>query len=133
LKRVHFVCIGNTCRSPMAEAFANHYGSDVLVASSSGIAPVQSIVRNTVVAMSEMGVDVSGHRPRLYDPSEAAGCDIVVNMSGFGLPGPRPKDLVEWQVNDPMGSTLDTFRMVRGDLEQRVMRLILELRRRAKR
>lgn len=132
MKRVLFVCIGNTCRSPMAEAFANHYGSDVLVASSSGIAPVKSVVRSTVLAMGEMDVDVSRHVPRLYNPAEAAECDIVVNMSGFPLPGPRPKELIEWQVNDPMGSTIETFRIVRGELEQRVMRLILELRRRAK-
>jgi len=117
----------------MAEAFANHYGGDVLRASSSGIAPVHTIVRNTVLAMSEMNVDVSDHVPRLYDPAKAAECDIVINMSGFALPGPQPKELIEWQVNDPMGSTLETFRIVRSDLEQRVMRLILELRRRSKR
>jgi len=118
----------------MAEALANHYGNDVLQASSSGIAPVTIITRNTVIAMGEMHVDVSRHVPRLYSPRMAAECDIVVNMSGFKLPGPPPKKLIEWQVNDPMGEPIEVFRTVRGDLEHRVMRLILDLRRqRAKR
>ena len=76
LKRVLFVCIGNTCRSPMAEALANHYGSDVLRATSAGIAPTNAVTRNTVLAMSEMNIDVSGHLPRLYNLREAGECDF---------------------------------------------------------
>jgi arsenate reductase len=117
----------------MAEAFANHYGSDVLEASSAGIAPVNAVTRNTVLAMSEMNIDVSRHLPRLYNLHEAAQYDIVVNMSGYPLPGPPPKQLIEWQVEDPMGAPIERFRAVRSDLETRVMLLILDLRRRAKR
>jgi len=117
----------------MAEALANHYGSDVLTASSAGIAPVDAVTGNTVLAMSEMDIDVSRHLPRLYDLREAAQWDIVVNMSGYPLPGPAPKRLIEWQVDDPMGSPIERFRAVRSDLETRVMLLILDLRRRAKR
>jgi arsenate reductase len=117
----------------MAEAFANHYGGDVLTAFSSGLAPTPGVARNTVRAMQEMNVDVSSHVPRLYNPAEAVECDIVVNMAGYILPGPPPKQVIEWDVNDPYGAPLDTFRTVRNDLEQRVMRLILDLRRRTKR
>jgi arsenate reductase (thioredoxin) len=117
----------------MAEAFANHYGSDVLIAVSSGLAPTPGVARNTVLAMEEMNVDVSGHVPRLFNPFEAAECDIVINMAGFDLPGVPPTEAITWQVNDPYGSPLDTYRAVRNDLEQRVMRLILDLRKQAKR
>jgi arsenate reductase len=117
----------------MAEAFANHYGGDVLAAVSAGLAPTQGVARNTVRAMEEMNVDVSEHMPRLYNPFEAADCDTVINMAGFNLPGPPPKEVIEWRVNDPYGSPLDTYRAVRNDLEQRVMRLILDLRRLPKR
>ena len=75
----------------MAEAFANHYGGDVLMARSSGLAPTQGVARNTVRAMEEMNIDVSSHVPRLYDPFEAAECDIVVNMAGFTCPGSPPE------------------------------------------
>ena len=61
-----FVCIGNACRSPMAEGFANRYGNDALrgierraCAYSGDTAP------DTVEAMSEMNIDVSGHVPSL--------------------------------------------------------------------
>jgi arsenate reductase len=116
----------------MAEGFANHYGSDVLIATSAGLAPAQGIPPDTVAAMGEMNIDVSQHIPQRYDPFAAAESDIVVNMAGFKLPGPQPKGLVEWQVRDPIGSSLANYRLVRDDLEQRVMLLILELRRRAK-
>jgi arsenate reductase len=117
----------------MAEAFANHYGGDVLTAVSSGLGPTQGVARNTVRVMAEMDIDVSQHVPRLYNPFEAAGCDIVINMAGFDLPGPQPRGLIAWDVNDPFQSPLDTYRAVRNDLEQRVMRLILDLRRQPKR
>jgi arsenate reductase len=132
LKRVLFVCIGNACRSPMAEGFANHYGSDVLRALSAGLAPTQKAPHETVAAMGEMNVDVSRHVPRRYDPFEAVDCDVVVNMAGFKLPGPAPKEVIEWNVRDPYGASIEAYRTVRDDLEQRVMRLILDLRRRAK-
>jgi arsenate reductase len=118
----------------MAEAFANRYGVDVLRALSAGLAPAQRVPPNTVRAMSEMDIDVSNHVPRLYNPLDAAfNYDIVVNMSGYKLPGLPPKDVIEWEVNDPYGFPMDTYRMARNDLEQLVMRLILDLRRRTKR
>jgi arsenate reductase len=116
----------------MAEGFANHYGSDVLSALSAGLAPAQKVPDNTVGAMSEMNVDVSLHVPRRYDPFEAADCDVVVNMAGFKLPGQPPKEVIEWAVQDPYGASIEAYRKVRDELEQRVMRLILDLRRRAK-
>jgi len=132
LKRVLFVCIGNACRSPMAEGFANQYGSDVLSAASAGLAPLQKIPIETVTAMDEINVDVSRHVPRRYDPFEAVDCDLVINMAGYRLPGPPGKEVVEWHVKDPFQASAAEYRLVRDELEQRVMRLILELRKRAK-
>jgi arsenate reductase len=117
----------------MAEGFANHYGGDVLVAASAGLSPTETIPPDTVLAMEEMNVDVSNHVPRRYEPFDATRYDIVVNMAGFRLPGPPPKEVIEWQVNDPYRASMDTYRAARNDLEQRVMRLILDLRRKAER
>jgi arsenate reductase len=116
----------------MAEGFANHYGADVLKASSAGLAPMQSIPAPTVAAMEELNVDVSTHVPRRYDPFEVREYDIVVNMAGFKLPGPPPKELIEWSVTDPIGAPMNKYRATRSELEQRVMGLILELRKRAR-
>jgi protein-tyrosine-phosphatase len=116
----------------MAEAFANRYGSDVLSATSAGLAPLQKVPLETVAAMEEIDIDVSRHVPRRYDPFEAVDCDLVINMAGYKLPGPPGKDVVEWQVKDPYRASAEAYRVVRDELEQRVMRLILGLRRHAK-
>ena len=131
MKRVLFVCIGNTCRSPMAEGFANSLGSGVLVARSTGLAPVLRIIPETVSIMRERDVDVSGHVPMPYDPFEADSYDVVVNMSGFRLPGKPPKELLEWAVNDPYGKTPAVYRKVRDEIEERVKGLVLRLRKTA--
>jgi len=132
LKKVLFVCIGNTCRSPMAEGFANKYGSDVLVARSSGLSPVLSVIPETVAIMEELNIDISGHVPMLYDPFLAGQYDLVINMSGFRLPGKPPRELIEWKVTDPYMNSAEVYRKVRDDLEERVMQLILRLRREQK-
>ncbi len=116
----------------MAEWLANHYGSDVLVAASAGVAPIPQIAPDTVRAMDELNIDVSSHVPSIYDPMEAMKYDVVVNMSGFRLPGPQPRQLIEWHVKDPYRQPMEVYRATRTDLEQRVMRLILELRKRLK-
>jgi protein-tyrosine-phosphatase len=82
--------------------------------------------------MQELNVDVSAHVPQPYDPREAQRYDLVVNMSGIRLPGPPPRQVIEWNVVDPYRCPLDVYRSTRADLEQRVMRLILELRKRSK-
>ena len=116
----------------MAEGFANHYGRDVLQAQSRGLSPTAGIVGETVATMSEKNIDVSRHVPRPYDPLEAESFDIVVNMSAYTLPGKPHRDLREWTVEDPYGRSPAVYQRVSSDLEQRVMRLILELRRPAR-
>jgi len=114
----------------MAEAYANRYGGDVLIATSAGLSPVRSVVPETVMIMNEVGIDVSSHVPLRYEPLSVGYYDIVVNMSGFRLPGKPPKELLEWNVADPFQQPPDVYRKVRGELEQRVMQLILKLRQR---
>jgi arsenate reductase len=113
----------------MAEGFARHYGSDVLTASSAGIAPLTSIVEETVEIMAEKGIDISAHVPSFYSPGKRREADIVVNMSGLPLPGARPQELLLWNVNDPYRQGREVYRATRDDIEHRVMRLILQLRR----
>jgi protein-tyrosine-phosphatase len=115
----------------MAAALANHYGSDVLVATSSGLSPVPIIVPETVAIMEEINIDVSTHVPSWYQPLAAASdYDVVVNISGLKLPGESPKELLEWKVEDPYRRPREVYVRVRGQLEQLVMQLILRLRKR---
>src|SRR5258708_3813812 len=98
----------------MAAAMANHYGSDVLFATSSGLSPVPSIVPETVEIMREINIDVSGHVPSWYQPLAPSPYDIVVNISGMRLPGKPPKELLEWPVDDPYRMSKEVYQQVRG-------------------
>ena len=85
-KRVLFVCIGNCCRSQMAEGFAHEYGGDIVTPESAGLAPAGMIVDETVRAMAQKSVDISNQYSKAFRLDEANECDFVVNMSGLRLP-----------------------------------------------
>jgi arsenate reductase (thioredoxin) len=129
MKQVLFVCIGNCCRSQMAEGFANFYGKDVLSAKSAGLSPTPVVVQETIDTMAEKNIDISHHYPKKFDPLEAKDFDLIINMSGFFLPGKLATPERKWEVRDPYGDSEDVYRAVSNDLEMRVMQLILELRR----
>ncbi len=113
----------------MAEGFANCYGSDVLRAESYGLAPVPHVPRTGILAMKEKNIDISNHFSRRYDPVKGRLADVVINMSDYPLPGVQPANLLEWKIVDPYGQSIEAFRKTRDVLEQKVMSLILQLRR----
>ena len=113
----------------MAEGFANCYGSDVLRAESYGLAPAAHVPRTGIQAMQEKNIDISKHVSRRYMPANGAAADIVVNMSDYRLPGVPPKNLIEWTIVDPYGKPIEAFRQTRDVLEEKVMSLILAIRR----
>jgi arsenate reductase len=126
-KRVLFVCIGNSCRSQMAEAFARVYGRDVMEPHSAGLAPATIIAPMTKQILNEKNVTVGDQFPKGLDMMSRMPFDIVVNMSGakVAMPGAR---LVEWPVMDPIGLKEEVYRAVAERIEGLVMRLIIELR-----
>lgn len=127
-KHVLFVCIGNICRSPMAEALANKYGSDVLDASSAGLAPAISTTPHTRKVLAEKNVELGEHRPKNLSEIDLQRVDLLVNMSGQQLPSNRTLQIENWAVPDPYGLDENAYRRVRDDIEMRVMRLVLKLR-----
>jgi arsenate reductase len=125
--RVLFVCIGNSCRSQMAEAFARAYGSDVLAPFSAGLSPASIIAPLTKQVLGEKNIRVNGQFPKSIDWALRESFDIVVNMSGQPLSIKNTR-VVDWPVTDPIGQSADVFRAVAGQIEGLVMRMILELR-----
>lgn len=128
-KRILFVCIGNSCRSQMAEGFARSYGRDVLVPASAGLAPATRVAPDTLEAMDEKGIDLRDHFPKSIRHLGRIEFDLVVNMSGESLPSPMKCPVREWDVEDPVSLKYEDHCAVRDDIERRVMELILELRR----
>jgi len=127
-KRVLFVCIGNACRSQMAEGFARAYGNDVLIAASAGISPAPGVAPDTIRAMEEKNIDIRDHFPKSLRHLGRADFDIVVNMSGFFLPDSIGGRVLDWEVADPVFMEYKEHCEIRDDIEQRVMKLVLELR-----
>jgi len=127
-KSVLFVCIGNLCRSQMAEGFARTYGSDVLEPASAGLVGGWGIPMSTYQAMQEKNIGLAGQFPKRLDDLTRKDYDLIVNMSGYRLPSDFLGTVQDWEVPDPMGCDEDEFREVRDDIENRVMRLILKMR-----
>jgi arsenate reductase len=126
-RRVLFVCIGNACRSQMAEAFARAYGGDIVVASSAGLSPAAIIPPLTRKVLTDKNVVVGDQFPKGVEMAGRGPFDIVVNMSGLPLSLPAHK-MVTWRVRDPIGYGESMFRQVADQIEELVMRLILEVR-----
>jgi arsenate reductase len=127
MKKVLFLCVGNSCRSQMAEGFARHYGSGVLEAHSAGTMPASSISKTAIEVMAEKGIDISHHRPQQLDPAHLRDYDILVSM-GCGVQDTCPvvylKDFIDWGLDDPMGQSIRKYRPVRDEIEKRVLELV---------
>ena len=127
-KRVLFVCIGNSCRSQMAEGFARTYGSDVMVPASAGLAPASVVALHTLRAMDEKNIDLRDHFPKSLKHLGRADFDLVVNMTGVFLPKEFKGRIVDWEVADPVFMEYAEHCEIRDAIEQLVMKLVLELR-----
>lgn len=128
-KRVLFVCIGNSCRSQMAEGFARVYGQDVLIPASAGLSPAFTVAPDTMRAMLEKNIDLRDHFPKSIRQLGRSQFDLVVNMSGTLLPPLPGVRIREWDVADPIAMDYDEHCEVRDAIERLVMHLVLELRR----
>ena len=131
-KRVLFVCIGNSCRSQMAEGFARKYGSDVMHPASAGLAPAPIIQPMTQKVMEEKNINLDNQFPKSLDAVDVRSFDLIVNMSGMKLPKKMPIEVLDWKIEDPIGKPEDVYVAVRDQLEMAVMRLILRFRRERK-
>ena len=130
--RVMFVCIGNSCRSPMAEAIAQAKHGDIIEASSSGVAPASIIQPSTLRCLEEKQFHLHPEkRPQRLQRSNWREMDVIVNMSGGGIlpfvPGFKGSSLI-WEVADPMGQPLTAYRRARDLIEKHVDKLAGMLR-----
>ncbi|HUU13577.1 MAG TPA: arsenate reductase ArsC [Terriglobia bacterium] len=125
-----FVCVGNSCRSQMAEAFANQLGEGRARAWSAGSAPLGHITPETHDVLREKGISLEGHRSKGLGDVPMNDMDVVVGM-GCEVSCPVPVGfkgrIVDWDVPDPYGQDLDYFRSVRDMIERQVAALIEDI------
>ena len=121
MTRVLFVCIGNQGRSQMAQALYEQRGGE---ARSAGSQPGTELHEPVVEAMEEIGIDISGRRPKGFTREDVEWADYVITMGcGDACPYIPGKEYVDWNLADPAGMCLEEVRELRAVIEEKVSRL----------
>jgi Protein-tyrosine-phosphatase len=134
--RVLFVCIGNSCRSPMAESIALRDAGDLFETSSAGLSPLGVVQKLTLQTLEKNGYPADGlySKPILNDAWAQA--DLVINMSGYQRQRAFPRDdwhkVEDWDVEDPYGSDPDVYQRIFEGIRTRIEALALRVRERGR-
>ena len=127
--KVLFVCVHNSGRSQMAEAFFNRYSAGAALSYSAGTRPASHVDSNVVSAMRERGIDISRQVPKVIIPGMIEDADRVVTM-GCMADEVCPAMFIpteEWQIEDPEGQSLEKVRVIRDEIQNRVQGLIRDI------
>lgn len=131
MKKVMFVCKKNSRRSHMAEGFARTLGKGIIEVTSSGL-EASKVDPITVQVMSEIGIDISGQTSKALSKFQPEDYDAVISLCGCGVNLPKEWVLQEvfedWQLDDPEGESIETFRRVRDEVKERVSNLIKSIK-----
>ena len=124
MKRVLFVCVENSNRSQMAEAFAHIHGGDSVDAQSAGSKPSGLINPKAIRFMGELNYDLSKHASKSLDDIEGE-FDAVITMGcGDNCPWVPAKLREDWGLPDPKNMDDDNYRVVRDEISARVKNLL---------
>jgi arsenate reductase (thioredoxin) len=128
-KKLLFVCVENSNRSQMSQAFAKIIGGDGVEAFSAGSKPSGKINPKAIAAMNELGYDLSDHASKSLDEVRShAPFDVVVTMGcGDACPWMPSKIFVDWQIPDPRNMEPAEFREVRDLIKEKVSSLLQEI------
>ena len=128
--RVLFVCVGNACRSPMAEAIARYDAADVIEPLSAGLYPLGYVAELTKQTLMKNGYSANGLTSDVLKKEAVEGADLIVNMTG------RPSEEIfrgqenveDWLLQDPFGADPETYQRVFEGIQRRVNQLAFSLR-----
>ena len=131
-KKTHvlFVCFGNACRSPMAEAIARSEAADVIEAASAGLYPLGEIPLHTREALKQNGYSADGLASKRISPDAWKRADLVINLSGRmrELEFEEFEKVEDWAVEDPYGEDAATYQRILEEIRGRVRDLAERLR-----
>jgi len=128
MRRLLFVCIENSNRSQMAEAFARIHGGARVEAWSAGSRPSGRVNPKAIDAMRERGYDLAAHASKSLDALPTGVFDAVVTMGcGDACPHVPAKHRTDWQIPDPRDMDPAAFRGVRDLIESQVRALLAAL------
>jgi len=132
MKKVLFICIGNTCRSQMAKGFFNTISSSKS-ADSAGMKPETYVAPYAIKVMNEVGIDISHYKPKKLTFEMNGLFDVIVTMGCVNdCPLTSREKTIAWMIEDPKGKSLDKYREVRDTIRNYVEKLIVEITERKK-
>ena len=132
-ERVLFVCVENSGRSQMAEAFFNAMAPHGAGAASAGTRPGRRVDPVVAEAMAEVGIDMSSRRPKALTPDAASSASRIVGMGCTGggwcpaVPGGAAQAADDWGIEDPKGLPIEDVRRIRDEIRERVASLVEEM------
>ena len=127
-KRIVFVCVENSCRSQIAEAFARRLAGPDVEVYSAGSRPSAQVNRQAIASMQELGYDLTTHASKSLDELPRVEFDAAVTMGcGDECPFLRAKQRADWGIPDPKHLSLDEFRQVRDLIADKVRTLLAGL------
>ncbi len=129
MKRILFVCVENSNRSQIAEAFAHMHGGDGVEAFSAGSRPSGRVNPRAIEFMAEVGYDLTKHRSKSLNDLPSGTYDVVVGMGcgDEGCPLIPARRHEEWGIPDPKELPAENYRQVRDLIETKVKALIASL------
>ena len=131
MKTVVFVCVHNSGRSQMAEAFFNQMAKGKALAISAGTQPGDKVHPVVVEAMQEVGIDISGNKPKMLTMEMVEKAYKMITMGcGADAGGLCPASFIateDWKLDDPKDKPLEQVRAIRDDIKKRVMNLVQEI------
>jgi arsenate reductase (thioredoxin) len=134
--RVLFICIGNSCRSPMAESIALRDAADVFASRSAGLTPFGAVQKLTLETLESNGYESQGLSSKPILDEEWLNADIVINMSGYAKACTFPRSewskIEDWDVQDPYGSDPAVYQRIFDDIRSRIEALAARHRARAR-
>ncbi|MHA1793323.1 MAG: arsenate-mycothiol transferase ArsC [Promethearchaeota archaeon] len=128
-KVVIFACVGNSCRSQMAEGFARNFFPNNIMIISTGTRPSSKVNPIAIQVMKEISIDISDQKPKTVTSSmikEAShfistGCDILDSCL---VPLVQEEIKIEdWEIEDPIDKDIGFFRQIRDEIERKVLKL----------
>lgn len=130
---VLFVCIGNACRSPMAEGLFNFesikLGKDHK-ARSAGVRPYFQVINESVKVMNELGINISNHKPKHLTREMMDWADKIILLDRditdelINLPFNKKYKIIIWDIEDPFNTSKENFRRVRNILNKEILEIL---------
>ncbi len=115
-----FVCVGNSCRSQMAEGLAKSMGFE---ACSAGTHPASSVAKHALTLLESRSISTEGMVPKGLDKFDPSTFDMVISM-GCGVHCPAIKIDEDWELEDPVGHDYEVYQKTAAEIERRLNLLV---------